>query len=289
MDQNSDQNIPEQKSNPLAAWYRQPKIYVKLPSKGRFYPAGALDSSVSGDYPVYGMTAKDEIMFKTPDALLSGQSTVEVIKSCFPAIKNPWLMPTIDVDYCLIAIRIATYGDKMEVGSTCPHCDADNNFDMDLSSWLDQYNEYEYQDTLELGPLVVHLRPFSYKEMSDTSMKTVEQQRIFSIVNDSTITDEEKLKRFSESFVKLTDLTVDIVATCVSCIDTPSGRVSDIGFIKEFISNCSASDFEIIQKHINLQKEKIDIAAQKVQCGDCHEPYLLPVTMDQSNFFGVRS
>ena len=289
MDQNLDQNIPEQKSNPLAAWYRQPKIYVKLPSKGRFYPAGALDSSVSGDYPVYGMTAKDEIMFKTPDALLSGQSTVEVIKSCFPAIKNPWLMPTIDVDYCLIAIRIATYGDKMEVGSTCPHCDADNNFDMDLSSWLDQYNEYEYQDTLELGPLVVHLRPFSYKEMSDTSMKTVEQQRIFSIVNDSTITDEEKLKRFSESFVKLTDLTVDIVATCVSCIDTPSGRVSDIGFIKEFISNCSASDFEIIQKHINLQKEKIDIAAQKVQCGDCHEPYLLPVTMDQSNFFGVRS
>ena len=289
MDQNSDQNIPEQKSNPLAAWYRQPKIYVKLPSKGRFYPAGSLDSSVSGDYPVYGMTAKDEIMFKTPDALLSGQSTVEVIKSCFPAIKNPWSMPTIDVDYCLIAIRIATYGDKMEVGSTCPHCDADNNFDMDLSSWLDQYNEYEYQDTLELGPLVVHLRPFSYKEMSDTSMKTVEQQRIFSIVNDSTITDEEKLKRFSESFVKLTDLTVDIVATCVSCIDTPSGRVSDIGFIKEFISNCSASDFEIIQKHINLQKEKIDIAAQKVQCGDCHEPYLLPVTMDQSNFFGVRS
>jgi hypothetical protein len=35
------------------------------------------------------MTAKDELMFKTPDALLNGQSTVEVVKSCIPAIQDP--------------------------------------------------------------------------------------------------------------------------------------------------------------------------------------------------------
>ena len=71
-------------ANPLSGYYRQPKIYIRLPSGGEYYPEGALDVSENGDYPVFAMTAKDELMLKTPDALLSGESTVEVIKSCVP-------------------------------------------------------------------------------------------------------------------------------------------------------------------------------------------------------------
>ena len=41
MDQISNQN--QQKKNPLTSFYRQPKIYVKLPSKGEFYPPGSLE------------------------------------------------------------------------------------------------------------------------------------------------------------------------------------------------------------------------------------------------------
>ena len=278
-----------EKKNPLAAFYRQPKIYVKLPSKGRFYPLGSLDFSVAGDYPVFGMTAKDEIMFKTPDALLSGQSTVEVIKSCIPAISDPWQMPTIDVDYCLIAIRVATYGDSMEVGSVCPHCEEENTFSIGLTEWLDQYHSYEYQDTITVGPLEVHLRPYTYREMSNTSIKTMEQQRIFSIVNDDSMSDEDKIAMFSDSFSKLTDLTVDVVATCISKIITPDGETDDSNLIKEFINNCPSDVFDTISKHLNVQRDNLEIKPQHVQCGECSGEYLLPVTMDQSNFFAVRS
>jgi len=108
----SDQTMqqPIKKANPLANYFRQPKMYMRLPSHGQFYPEGALDTSEIDEYPVYAMTAKDELMFKTPDALMNGQATVEVIKSCIPAIKNPWQMPSLDLDAVLIAIRIATYG-----------------------------------------------------------------------------------------------------------------------------------------------------------------------------------
>ena len=75
-----DQFTNGQQTNPLASYYRQPKIYITLPSKGEFYPADSLDLSTNGQYAVYAMSAKDELLFKTPDALLSGQSTVEVIK-----------------------------------------------------------------------------------------------------------------------------------------------------------------------------------------------------------------
>jgi hypothetical protein len=278
-----------QKKNPLANWYRQPKIYVRLPSQGRFYPPGALDVSSNEEYPVYAMTAKDELMFKTPDALLSGQSTVELIKSCVPAILDPWKMPSIDLDFLLIAIRIATYGEKMEVGSTCPNCQAENSYDMDLSLWLNLFANFHYEDIIPVDALTVHIRPYTYQELTKTSIKTIEQQRVLEIVNDDSISDEEKLDRFGKSFVKLTELTVDIIADCITQIDTPEGSVNDKPMIKDFINNCSKDIFEKIQKHVGEMKNQIELKANHVQCAECKTEYDLPVTMDQSNFFAVRS
>ena len=282
-----NQNQP--KKNPLSSFYRQPKIYVRLPSKGKFYEPGSLDLSENGEYPVYAMTAKDELLFKTPDALLNGTSTVELIKSCIPAILNPWVMPNIDLDFALIAIRIATYGDKMDVGTNCPHCDAENSYDMDLTAWLDIFNNFIYNTDIAVDPLTVHVRPYTYKEVTKTALKSMEQQRIFQVINDDTLSDEIKLEKFGASFLKLTELTVDVIADCITAIDTPDGSVSDKDMIKEFIANCSKDIFQKIQDHVIQMKELIEFKAQNVTCGECSKPFSLPVTMDQSNFFAVKS
>ena len=282
-----NQNQP--KKNPLSSFYRQPKIYVRLPSKGKFYEPGSLDLSENGEYPVYAMTAKDELLFKTPDALLNGTSTVELIKSCIPAILNPWVMPNIDLDFALIAIRIATYGDKMDVVTNCPHCDAENSYDMDLTAWLDIFNNFIYNTDIAVDPLTVHVRPYTYKEVTKTALKSMEQQRIFQVINDDTISDEVKLEKFGASFLKLTELTVDVIADCITAIDTPDGSVSDKAMIKEFIANCSKDIFQKIQDHVVQMKELIEFKAQDVTCGECSKPFSLPVTMDQSNFFAVKS
>jgi len=275
--------------NPLANYFRQPKIWLKLPSEGKFYPKNAIDISANGTYPVYAMTAKDELMFKTPDALLSGESTVQVIKSCIPAIIDPWKMPSIDLDVCLIAIRIATYGETMELNSTCPHCKAENEFEMNLTAWLEKFGTFVYEETVTIDPLTFYLRPYTYQEVTKNTIKTFEQQRIFSIVNDENISDEEKVERFGKSFVKLTELTVDIVAGCIAKIQTPEGETSDPNQIKEFIYNCSKDVFERISEHMTKLKENVELKPQDVVCKECETPYILPVTMDQSNFFAVRS
>ena len=282
-------NTMQQKKNPLAGFFRQPKIYVSLPSKGKFYSQGALDRSENGQYAVYAMTAKDELMFKTPDALLSGQSTVELIKSCIPAILDPWKMPSIDIDFALIAIRIATYGNSMEVNTQCPHCNADNNYDVDLSAWFSVFDNFEYKEEIPADPLLIHVRPYSYSEITKTSIKTLEQQRIFAIVNDETMDDEEKLERFGKSFVKLTELTVDLIAECISQIDTPDGTVTDKQMINEFIHNCNKDLFETISKHVVSMKDQIELKSHIVACSECTKEFTMPITMDQANFFAVKS
>lgn len=284
----ADQDIQQGNAkgfNPLAQYFRQPKIYIKLPSEGRFYQNNSLDVSQNGEYAVYAMTAKDELMFKTPDALMNGQATVEVIKSCIPAIKDPWKMPSIDIDAALIAIRIATYGETMEVATNCPSCGHHNDYRLNLVSYVDGYQGFVYKDTIEIGPLVVHIRPYSYQETTKTALKTLEQQKIFQIVNDDNLSDEVKIEKFGESFVKLTQLTVDVVAGSITKIVAPEGEVTDKNQILEFIQNAPKDVFSKINDHVLEMKNQIELKVSNVECEECHHTFDMPVTMDQTNFF----
>lgn len=283
----SDQEI--KKLNPLANYFRQPKLYIKLPSQGRFYPEGALDKSEIDEYAVYAMTAKDELMLKTPDALMNGQATTEVIKSCVPAIKNPWRMPSIDLDTVLIAIRIATYGENMEFSSTCPSCSNVNDLMFNLLGYLDQANAFEYKDEILLPPLKIYIRPYSYKEITQTNIKTLQQKRIIEIVNDETMPEEEKLEKFGESFVMLTQLTVDVISGCIERIETPEGVVEDQLVIKDFIENSDRATFNSINQRIMELKDKIALKSHIVKCRECEYEHAIDITMDQANFFAVGS
>ena len=67
----------------LEAYQRQPKLFIDLPSKGKFYQHGnTVADGQSVQIPVFGMNAMDEILFKTPDALFTGKATADVIHSC---------------------------------------------------------------------------------------------------------------------------------------------------------------------------------------------------------------
>lgn len=275
--------------NPLANYFRQPKMYLRLPSQGRFYPDGSLDKSAIDEYPVYAMTAKDELLFKTPDALMNGQATVSVIKSCIPAIKDPWNMPSIDLDACLVAIRISTYGENMDVTASCPSCNTINDFVMSLLGYLDSVSGFNYEDELYVGPLTIKIRPYSYKEISKTAIKTLEQQKIFSVITDENMNDEEKLEKFGASFLKLTEMTVDVIAGCIESITTPDGTVTDTAVIKDFIENTTSEIFNTIKNHVDSMKEHMKLKTQDVKCTNCNHEWSINLEMDQTNFFGNGS
>jgi hypothetical protein len=282
-------NTEQKRQNPLSQWFRQPKIYIRLPSKGEFYPTGALDKSANDEYAVYAMTAKDELMFKTPDALLSGQTTVEVIKSCIPSILNPWAMPSLDLDASLIAIRIATYGEGMDVSADCPFCNHENDYEINLVNWLEKVSGFNFETEINIEPLTIHIRPYTYKEITEASLKTFEQQRIIAIVNDENLSDELKIEKFSESFVKLTELTVDTMAKCIWKISTPAGDVTNLEDILEFIQNSPKDVFQRISDHISTLKDKVALGEQEVSCKECEKEFSMPIELDQSSFFGNRS
>lgn len=278
-------------ANPLKKFYRQPKVYLDLPSKGKYYPEGSLEMTESGELPVFAMTAKDELAMKTPDALLNGQSTVDVIQSCLPNIKNAWNMPSVDLDAILIAIRIATYGEVMQITYTTPSTTIERDYNIDLRQLLNKITNTVFEDKITVGDMVVNLAPLTYKEFTANAMKTFEEQRIFRIVNDDDIPDEDKIARFNESFSKLTKLTVDMLATSVKSIEVDDQLVDNRIHIQDFIDNADKDFFSDVLEHLETQRKKFQIDPMKVITTEeereagAPDEFEIPITFDQSNFF----
>jgi len=285
------ENQVKQGANPLQKYFRQPKNYVRLPSRGKYYPAGALDLPVTGELPVYAMTAKDELTFKTPDALMNGQATVDVIQSCVPNIKNAWLMPSIDLDAVLIAIRVATYGESMDVSITVPNTTIKRDYSMDLRRALDDLMLGKFSDSLMIGSMKVNIRPINYKEFTDGAVKTFEEQRIYNVVNDNKIDDQTKLDMFHQSFRKLTDITISMVSNSVVSIEVDGGTVTDSNHIREFIANAEKNFYSAVMEHVTKQRESFSIKPIRVTStpedikAGAPATFEVPVTFDQSNFF----
>jgi hypothetical protein len=284
--------MENQSVNPLKKYFRQPKIYIKLPSSGNYYPPGSIEMTDSGELAVFAMTAKDEITMKTPDALLNGQSTVDVIQSCVPSIKNAWMIPSIDVDAILIAIRIATYGENIEIDVRIPNTTETKTYTTDLRFALDKLRDAAFDPVVDINDqLTAHIRPVTYQEYTKNAIKSIEEQRIFQIVNDSEITDEEKQRRFSDSFKKLTEITISSVSQSVAKIVTPEGDVSDPAFIKEFIDNADKEFFAKIIDHLEIQRNKFSMPAFKIQTTPEEQAqgapveFETPIALDAANFF----
>jgi hypothetical protein len=264
-----------------------------LPSGGEYWPGKSLEKTENGEYPVYAMTAKDEITFKTPDALLNGQATVDVIQSCIPNIKDAWQTPSIDIDTILIAIRRASYGEKMAMTASVPKTNITKDFELNLQTLFDNYMSKEFVHTFQIDGFKVQIQPLNYKTITEGMIKAFEEQRIFAVIDDNTIQNQEKLKQFQTSFSRLTELNVQTLIKSVVAIQPDGSEEAVVNpvHIKEFIENTDAKVFNQIKDHIESQKKQFEQQPLSVEADDdeiaagADKTYNIPIVFDQGNFF----
>lgn len=269
--------------NPLQKFFRQPKIYLSLPSQGNFYPPGVINGD-PGNLPVFGMSAMDEILFKTPDALFNGEATVSVIKSCIPGITQPWVMPQIDVDACLVAIRIATYGQTLETSFTCSKCGEDNKFDLDLSKTLEYFLGLTYDTQVIAGPLMITLRPLNYKEVTEMNLKTFSlRKQLYQSVPGET--DDEKNQRLNKAYQEIAELTSVGYKQSIAKVESDDAQVTDKDQISEWLKHSDKEFFDKVSNKLEELGNKWKLQAQKVKCTNCDAENSVTMGMDNSDFF----
>lgn len=272
--------------NPLAKYFRQPAIYISLPSRGKFYPAGALQLPPSGELAVYPMTAMDEIRARTPDALFNGTSIVDIVRSCIPEITDPWSIPSIDLNAILAAIRLASYGSDMEISTTCSACREISDFTVDLRAVLDSIGTPDYDKPLTVGDLTFYFGPNSYRQQTDIALEQFESQKIIEMVSQMDQMDEaERAAQMGTAFRKISEITVNTVSRTIRAVKAPDAMVTDYDQIREYLNNCTKDIWESIRNRSIELREASEIKPLQITCPHCNHSYEQPFTLNMSNFF----
>lgn len=272
-------------NNPLRQYFRRPAVYIKLPSGCNHYNTNTIERTETEEFPVYPMTAIDEITIKTPDALYNGTAITEIIKSCIPNIKDPWALNSVDLDAVLLAIRAASTGDKVEIETTCPKCQETSKYDVNITATLASISPAPYNEELSINEMHLKFRPMTYKEMNESNLKQFEIQKIFNHI--STITDEqEQVNKTKEAIIAVTEITMEVITKTIQYIRTPTGIVEEKEFILDFIRNCDKRIYTLIRDHNAGLKEKTSIKPFDVICINCNHEYKQPFTVNYSDFFG---
>ena len=272
-------------TNPLSQYFRQPAIHVRLPSQGEFYPPNTLALPPNGELPVLPMTAVDEISYRTPDALFNGSAVVSVIKSCVPAVRDPWSVPSIDIDALLIAIRIASFGHGMDLTTTCPSCNHDEDISIDLRVVNDKLKIGNYKQSLQIGDLEVFFKPLSYHNVNENNQLQFDQQQGLRVLSDDSVDDKIKAEQLTKSIAAINDLTLKTITQSIAAIKTPDSTVMEAEYINEFLKNCDRAIFNRLRDHAIELRQISEIQPVDIKCNNCGHEYQQPFTLDMASFF----
>lgn len=276
-------------TNPLNRYFRQPTIFLRLPSNGQHYGSNDIEMPANNELPVYPMTVRDEIINKTPDALFNGSSVVSLIQSCVPNIKNAWAVPSIDLDAILIAIKVATYGKDIDISGVCTHCSETSDYVIDLNHQLAMIGRSEYQKSAKIGQFEIMFRPLTYHEINEANQEQFNEQKLAEVLPNADLSDGEKLKQINDLVLKITEGTIKAVSRSISSIKTDDVIVTDEQQIKEFLNNCSAQIFDAIKDAAVEKRNASNLKPLRLTCNHCSKEYEQPLVLDLSNFFGRSS
>lgn len=279
--------MEQAKFNPLKNYFRQYKMYIRLPSGTGYYKPGVVDFTESGELGILAMTGRDELILKNPDALLNGEALVEVIGSCVPGVKDPRQLLSNDIDALMTAIKTATYNDKIETEVACPACGHENSFKVNLQHVLDTmtYLEPEYVVNLSNG-LSVFVKPYGFNEVLTLLHVQFEQSKITKNLANDRVSENEKIKIFGVSFTELTKVTYHLIAkSIVRVVNEADGvDVSSPEHIQEFLHNIEKHDIDQISEMID-QINCVGIEKQfDAVCEKCQHTWKSELDFNPVNF-----
>jgi hypothetical protein len=284
MEQNHT-NVPQH--NPLKQYFRQVKLWIKLPSGTTYYEPGVIEFTDKGEVSVLPMTGKDELALKNPDSLLNGEALIEVMLSCVPAVKNPRALLTNDIDALITAIRFATFDDNLETTIRCNNCGTENTFKLDLEYALDNMSflDADYVVNLDSG-ISVFVKPYAFPELLKGLHAQFESSKLERAVESETLSDEERTAIFGKAFKEMATLTYELMVNSVIKVvdDANDVNVTNKAHIKEFLFNI---DKKSVDKISDTIKEINHVGIKRMftaKCEKCSHTWESEIDFNPVNF-----
>jgi len=282
-------------NNPLQKHFRRPALWIKLPTLGRWYTDGSVDLNQEAQVRIYGLTAKDDIMLNTPDALLNGHALETVIQSCVPEVRDPKKLLQPDLDAIFLGIKAATNSGRFDIDRKCEECNTENTFEVQCARLIDMTTYVEDSDTVVMigTDLRVRIKPYSYEMRTMMIQKQLEEQRVLTAVEqDQTITDDmQRADILARSIDKLASMTFTLVANSISAIEIlgqEAALVTDKDHISEWLTNIDKNTADAVISAVNALNEIGPPKETEAQCKHCGHKWMEKLSFDPALFFTRR-
>lgn len=242
---------------------------VRLPSRGLLYEDGILDPNVTdGEVRISPMTIRDEILMRSPDALLSGEAIATVIGRCVPQILKPLQLHYADLDFIFLALRKVSYGPELEVNYK-HDCDSarEHSYIVDIDKKL--------RDCVYLDPLTIEDQYVLYVEETDQTVifKPIRTQDMIDILA------PQAEKEMSNAEIE--QEMIKLATTQIVSIDGERDRLN----ILEWAANVPASVMRSIREKLE-KMERWGVSYKfGIDCRDCGNHVEAEVPLNTVSFF----
>ena len=295
MDNQNPLKKPLPPANPLSQFYRRPGNFIELPSGGRFYK-NPPKLSETNELAVYPMTAKDEMVLKNPDSLLNGEALKHVLASVAPDIKDVNEIPAPDIDAILVSMRMASYGDDMEL-DVSHRCNASEGksqrITVSLGGILGTLRPIEAdvgKVTLSSG-IKVELKPYTLDAQSRLLRQqfvTMRQLQALESKENSTV--DQKAEVANKGYAALVDLSQETLAQSIMSVTLPDGtQVTNYAHIYDWVKNLDRASNERLDQELKKFGTFGITREVTVKCDYCGEEYQSDMLFDPTSFFAVGS
>lgn len=272
-------------TNPLLKAYRKPSLYISLPSGGKFYKEKP-KLSADGELAVYAMTARDELITKTPDALFNGEATHALITSCCPDIPDANDVPVNDLLVILLAIRQATYGRDLNMDMNCPSCEELNMLAVDGAAMLGRVKKLTASENVDLdNGFVVGLKPYNLQDRTLLQIQQVQQRKMIDSIVNADVDEEQRSKIFGEAFIDIAELTVKLINNCITQVKTEEDDITDSDIIGEWLQNITKADYDLIKDQVEKLSDPCLDTTLTAKCQHCGHEWKTEINLDIANFF----
>lgn len=246
-----------------------PVAEVPLPSKGLVYPDGPLAGAETIE--LKPMTAREEDILMNRTLVRKGTVVSELIKSCL-IDKNIDVNSMIsgDRNALMIAVRITGYGADYSPKVTCPACESQQDFSVNLESL--PVKELDLEKLKQVGQgqnAFEFVLPFSKKTVIFKFLTGKEEERILQDI------EAKRKKGIVQENLVTTKLMNSIIA-----IEGNAER----SFINQFCQHMPARDSLALRKVLDASEPGVDMSSD-FTCNSCGHTEVLTVPLGPSFFW----
>jgi hypothetical protein len=281
--------------NPLQSYFRQASTYIALPTQGKWYQPQDITLTANNEIAILGLTARDDVLLNTPDAMLNGEALKKVIQNCVPDVHNvnALLMP--DLEAIFVGMKMASNNGAMEINRICPSCGAECNFDLQCQSILDGQTMIDNQDGVVSidETLRVHVKPYNFQQRSIFIQREFEEEKILRAfdANNPNPNEFARAEIMAEAVDRISLLTYRLVAGSITSVEilSTNEHVSDPAFITEWLMNITNQQAEKVMQAVDDLNKCGPRKQISIQCESCQFTWQDNVSYDPISFFAKRS